>query len=776
MLFLHRNKNMKNLKLRTVITASVLLINTLCISLLYLIANSSLTASMKSSELDNLNSTLKAETKIIEEYVYHQEYLLTAFSKAPEVIEFLKNPEDENKRLAAQKCTEEYYSSLDNWEGLYIGEWNTHVIAHSNTDYVGMITRTGEPLKALQNAMSEKNGLYNAGIIISPASQKLILSLYCPVFDYDGETIIGYVGGGPFADSLEKLLAYVESETATYYMINSVSKMYIFAQEDELMATEIKDELLLSIISDAIANDDKTDGKKEYVDEIEGKSIAVYQNIPQYGWVLVSCNSEKNIYADVNTNMRILLVICILSNLIIGVLSWIIIRLSTKPLKFAAASISQLKEMNLDKDHKLDKYINTKSEIGQISTAIDSLYDSIKDMLEAEKEKQAAIAANESKSLFFASMSHEIRTPINVIIGMNDMILRENKDEAIEEYSSHIKSSSQMLLGIVNDILDFSKIEAGKFQIVENEYSLSSLLNDEILMISAYIREKNIKLNLNIDEKLPSVLKGDDIRIKQILNNLLSNAAKYTDRGIISFSAKEINDESGFSLLFTITDTGIGIKKEDLPNIFERFKRLDVKTNHGIEGTGLGLSITKQLIDAMNGEINIKSIYGKGSSFTVRIPQTIVDETPIGKLNADSNTANKTGGNSLYAPNASILVVDDYAINIRVVMGLLKQSGINVDFATSGIKCLEKTKTKKYDLILMDHMMPELDGIETLRLIRSDKENLNSETPAIALTANVVTGAEKTYKKEGFAAFLSKPIDANKLEEMLIGFLMQNNN
>ena len=769
---------MKNLKLRTILTAAILLINTLCISLLYIIANSSLTTSMKRSELDNLHSTLKAETKIIEEYVYHQEYLLNTFSKSPEVVEFLKNPDDENKRLAAQKCTEEYYSSLDNWEGLYIGEWNTHVIAHSDTAYVGMVTREGEPLKELQNAMTEKNGLYNAGIIVSPATHKLILSLYCPVFDYDGETIVGYVGGGPFADGLEKLLAYVESETATYYMINSVSEMYIFAQEDELMATEIKDDLLLSIISDARENTAKTNGEKEYIDEINGKSVAVYQNIPEYGWVLVSCNSERNIYAVVITNMRILLLICIVSNILIGILSWVIIRLSTKPLKYAAASISQLKEMNLDKDHKLDKYINSKSEIGQISTAIDSLYDSIKDMLEAEKEKQAAIAANESKSLFFASMSHEIRTPINVIIGMNDMILRENKDEAIEEYSCHIKSSSQMLLGIVNDILDFSKIEAGKFQIVENEYSLSALLNDEILMISAYIREKNIKLNLNIDENLPSVLKGDDIRIKQILNNLLSNAAKYTERGIISFSAKGVNDESDFSLLFTVTDTGIGIKEKDLPTIFERFKRLDVKVNHNIQGTGLGLNITKQLIDAMNGEISINSIYGKGSSFTVRIPQTVVDQMPIGKLEVDnkgSHGTTTTGGNSLYAPDASILVVDDYAVNIRVVMGLLKQSEINVDFATSGIKCLEKTKNKKYDLILMDHMMPELDGIETLHLIRRDEENLNYETPIIALTANVVTGAEETYKKEGFASFLSKPIAANKLEEKLISYLMPNN-
>ncbi len=767
---------MKNLKLRTVITAAVLLINTLCISLLYIIANSSLTTSMKRSELENLHSTLKAETKIIEEYVYHQEYLLSAFSKSPEVIDFLKNPDNEEKKQAAQKATEEYYSTLDNWEGLYIGEWNTHVIAHSNTDYVGMITREGEPLKALQDAMTKENGLYNAGIIVSPASHKLILSLYCPVFDYDGETIVGYVGGGPFADSIEKLLIYVENEKASNYMLNSVSKMYIFAQDDELMATEIKDDLFLSIITNTIRNEHKTEGTKEYVDEAEGKSIAVYRSIPEYGWVLVSCNSEKNIYADVNTNMKILLGICILSNLIIGVLSWLIIRLITKPLKYAAASISQLKEMNLDKDHKLDKYINTKSEIGQISTAIDSLYNSIKDMLEAEKEKQAAIAANESKSLFFASMSHEIRTPINVIMGMNDMILRETKDEAIEEYSSHIRSSSQMLLGIVNDILDFSKIEAGKFQIVETDYSLRALLNDEILMISAYIREKNIKLNLNIDENLPSVLKGDDIRIKQVLNNLLSNAAKYTDRGIISFTAKGVNDENGFSLLFTVTDTGIGIKKEDLPAIFERFKRLDVKENHGIEGTGLGLNITKQLVDAMNGEININSIYGKGSSFTVRIPQMVVDKTPVGKLNADSKSgseADANGGNSLYAPDASILVVDDYPMNIRVVMGLLKQSEINVDFATSGFMCLEKTRVKEYDLILMDHMMPELDGVETLRRIRSDKDNPNSETPAIALTANVVTGAEESYRNEGFAGFLSKPIDAKKLEEKLIGFLMQ---
>jgi len=367
---------MRNRKLSTVITVAITFVITVCITLLYIIANSTLMSMMKKSEMVNLHASLMAQTNIIEEYLTHQEDLLVAYSKSPEVIDFLKNPSNASAQKAAQAYTEEYYAELDNWEGLYIGEWNSHVIAHSNPQVVGITTREGDGLKALQNAMLEENGLYNAGIIVSPASQKLTLSLYCPVFDYDEKTIIGYVGGGPFADSLKVLLDTMENEGAAYSMINIDSGMYIFDHDETLMATQVEDEMLLSIMASVQSDGSNVSGNREYKDAKLGKSIAAYHYIAEHEWILVSCNSEDNIYADANTSMRILGIICIVIDLLIAFLAWVMIRVSTRPLKYVERSITQLKELNLEKQHRLDKYINCKSEIGKIATAIDSLYDS----------------------------------------------------------------------------------------------------------------------------------------------------------------------------------------------------------------------------------------------------------------------------------------------------------------------------------------------------------------------------------------------------------------
>ncbi len=766
---------MKNCRLSTKLTLAIFVVNTICISLLYLVASRSMTSSMKQSEMNNLHTALNAQTNMIEEYIYHQEDMLMAFSRASSVIDFLKDPENEEKRIAAQEHTEKYYARLQNWEGLYIGEWDTHVIAHSNPEVVGMYTREGESLELLQNEMLSRNGLYNAGIIVSPASQKLVLSLYYPVYDYDGHTIVGYVGGGPFAEELDALLSSIKSGDTSYYMVNADSDMYIFAEDESLMATQIQDEILLSITAGYREGNKMWYGNMEYEDEKEGDSIAAYQYIPEYGWIVVSCNSEKNIYANVNRNMRILMIICICSDIFIGFLSFVFIRLNTRPLKYIESAITQLKQLKLDKDPNLEQYINSKSEVGQIATAIDSLYDSIGDMLDAEKEKQIAIAASESKAKFLASMSHEIRTPINTVIGMNEMILRENKDEAIHEYAYNVKSASQMLLGLINDVLDISKIEAGKFQIAESEYKVASMINDAILAIKARIEEKALVLETDIDETLPSVLKGDDIRIKQILNNLLSNAVKYTPKGSITFSVKGEKDEKEFWLIIAVKDTGIGIKPQDIDRIYDSFMRLEIERNRYIEGTGLGLNITKQIVDNMNGTIDVVSEYGKGSCFTVRIPQQIVDGTPMGKVERTYGYdawKEETKGENLYAPDAHILAVDDNRMNLTVLKALLKRSAIKVDTAMSGTECLEMTKKQKYDLILMDHMMPEPDGIKTLHLLREDDSNPNQNTGSIVLTANSVEGMEEMYRQEGFLGCVFKPINVEKLEAILKQYLV----
>ena len=393
------------------------------------------------------------------------------------------------------------------------------------------------------------------------------------------------------------------------------------------------------------------------------------------------------------------------------------------------------------------------------------------DILNDEKKKRHVIKASESKEKFLANMSHEIRTPINTIIGMNEMILRENQKKEIQEYARNIQRASKMLLSLINDILDFSKMEAGKLELTETSYQLSSLLNDVIHVLEAKAEKKGLEVRLNIDEELPAVLKGDEIRLKQILTNLLTNAVKYTKVGKVTFSVQgEWSDGGDFSLKMSVADTGMGIKKEDIGKLFDSFTRLEEKKNRTIEGTGLGLNITKNLVEQMKGEIKVQSVYGKGSLFTVRVPQEVLSTEPVGDLQKayekeiSENTKYKE---SFRAPKVHILAVDDNEMNLAVVKGLLKGTGIQLDTALSGNECLSFCRKKKYDLILMDHMMPEPDGIETLHMLRAEEENPNRDTKVIALTANALAGVREEYVNEGFSDYLSKPIEIEKLEKLL---------
>jgi len=394
----------------------------------------------------------------------------------------------------------------------------------------------------------------------------------------------------------------------------------------------------------------------------------------------------------------------------------------------------------------------------------------LRDFWSVEKEKQVAIAAADSKAKFLANMSHEIRTPINVVIGMNEMILRENNDATINEYAGNIKSASQMLLALINDVLDFSKIDAGKLQIVEADYSLSSLLNDVILGADIRAKQKQLQLELDIDETMPSVLYGDEIRIKQVLNNILSNAVKYTEKGKVTFSAKGIYKDDKIVLVLAVKDTGIGISKEDMGHLFDSFQRFEMSKNRYIQGSGLGLNIAKQLIELMDGTIDVESEHGKGSCFTVTIPQIIVDSKAMGTPSHKEETATITK-TEFVAPDAKVLVVDDNRMNLAVIRALMKHTQVQLDMASSGIECLNMTKNKKYDLILMDHMMPEPDGIQTLHMLREDEDNVNQSTEVVVLTANAIEGMKEQYLQEGFADYLSKPIEIERLEEILVKYL-----
>ena len=388
---------------------------------------------------------------------------------------------------------------------------------------------------------------------------------------------------------------------------------------------------------------------------------------------------------------------------------------------------------------------------------------------EYEKAKDEAIRANEAKSLFLSNMSHEIRTPINAVLGMNEMILRECSDKQLLSYAANIQSSGKTLLFLINDILDMSKIESGKMEIVRVEYEPENLIMDLWNVIFLRAQEKGLDISFTLDETLPRIMFGDDVRIKQIVTNLLTNAVKYTPQGGIAMHvAYERRGEGQIALIISVKDTGMGIRKEDMGKLFESFQRLDEEKNRNIEGTGLGMNITMSLLKLMDGEMKVESEYGQGPEFTVTIPQRIVCDEPVGNFEAirkrrEQNLAQKQ--QTFEAPEASVLVVDDNSMNLTVFKSLLKRTKMRITTADSGSRCLELVQKERYHIIFMDHMMPEMDGIETLHEIRKLSDSPNIDTPVIVLTANALSGAREGYLKEGFADFLTKPIDGDLLEQ-----------
>lgn len=405
--------------------------------------------------------------------------------------------------------------------------------------------------------------------------------------------------------------------------------------------------------------------------------------------------------------------------------------------------------------------------------------------IQLQKEKNRADEASKAKSVFLANMSHEIRTPINAVLGMDTMILREAKDEQIRKYARDIQSAGRNLLSLVNDILDFTKIESGKMEPIFADYEFVQMIDDLENMIRPRMEMKGLEFEVNVDETISSRFYGDDFRITQILTNLLTNAVKYTPKGKVVMEVKKIGQgQNGLvdapvlteTLLFSIADTGIGIKEEDIDKLTDEFVRIDQTKNRNIEGTGLGINIVVSLLKMLGSKLDVKSTYGEGSVFSFYLEQQVTNSDPIGNIKdrIESTQIMEEYSVPFCAPEARLLIVDDNAMNRNVFLGLVRELQCVVDEAESGMRCLELVQENKYDLIFMDHMMPIMDGVETLHHMRELGDYLNADTPVVVLTANAVMGARKEYLKEGFVEYLTKPVNADSLEK-LIGHMIPEN-
>lgn len=432
---------------------------------------------------------------------------------------------------------------------------------------------------------------------------------------------------------------------------------------------------------------------------------------------------------------------------------------------------SPSEDLDREKSGVIDLNMNSKDEIEDIYNEIRSMQIRILDYLGDVKRKENA---NRAKDAFLANMSHEIRTPLNGILGMDEMIIKDTKESHIKKYALDIKSAGNTLLSLINDILDLSKIDSGNFEIISLDYSMASVLNDVINMTKPRADKKGLTYNFSVSPDIPSKLHGDEIRIRQVMLNIINNAIKYTKEGHVdvAISADIGTGPSDRMLKVQVTDSGIGIKDEDKEKLFKSFQRLDEEKNRNIEGTGLGLHITFRLVEMMGGHIEVESEYGKGSVFTLYIPQGVVDSTPLGDF---SEAVEKhmseitTDETTLYAPDARVLIVDDNEMNLEVMEGLLRDTKIKLDLAMSGMECIEKVKNNKYDCIFLDQMMPEMNGDATLAEMK--KQDILKDTPIIALTADAIVGARESYIAMGFTDYLSKPVKYDIMEQELKKYL-----
>ena len=611
--------------------------------------------------------------------------------------------------------------------------------------------------------------------------QKMI-SYSVPI--YKGGNFLGVVGVHISLAIIEDMVNSLELEDSRGLLINEDHNLIHLNTRYELTKA-VERSAELSVILEQFQNNNNHRLQRFLW---EGRNyFGIYTNL-ENGMAYITAVSQnellKPLYGQLISLLIAFIIVCILTTvLIIFSLQKIII-----PIRIVTKTTNRLArgELYIDIPYESNNEIGTlANNIRLMTTQLKEYIEYISEQTKKEREaKEAALtesqinaAASQAKSAFLANMSHEIRTPINAVLGMNEMILRESENKTILGYATNIKIAGSNLLSIVNDVLDFSKIEAGKMELLPDNYEVSSLIIDLVNMTRERAQNKGLNYELNISPDLPKTLFGDSIRIKQCILNLLTNAIKYTKEGSITFTIKSFKkDDENIFVTVRVTDTGCGIKKEDMEKLFAPFERIEEEKNRTIEGSGLGISIVRRLLDLMGSRLEVISSYGKGSEFSFTITQKVVDWTAIGGLNeayAESVEQMANYKEKLYAPRARLLFVDDTAMNLDVIKGLLKNTGMTIDTVLSGKEALEAVKKNKYDILFIDHRMPEMDGIQTLHAMKNLDNNICINSPCIALTANAISGVKKMYLSEGFDDYLSKPVNPAKLEEMISHYLPQ---
>ena len=555
---------MKNRKMSTVITVTISLVMAACLLLLFLVSNRNMRSSMQESAMDNMSTSLAAKSEIVEQYVDQAEKLLISFSKAPVVAEFLKNPGNAALEQKAQAYTESYFAGLEGWEGIYISEWNTHVVTHSNTSAVGMVMREGDSLKNLQESIKAAGDVYNTGMLISPASKRMVLSLYVPVYDSDGSTILGMVGGAQLAETLQSVLEglHVEGmENAKNYMINTEKEVHIFNEDASLMAAPIEDEMLLSVINAIRSNSAEGTGSLEYVDENGVKSVAMYRAIPERNWAVVVSDSKDEIFAKADASRNAFGLICICVYAVIPILCYLAVSLCVKPLKVVEKAVVRLQKLELEAPEELKKYIGAGSEAGQIATAMDSLYETFRKIVSTLRECTATLndstdkmnhashmliegmgdnsATTEELAASITTTNSAIEQVVNEILTISELVEKvEEKVKAGDQKSENLLEAAQSMRVMADTTLTGTgeRIEKNRKHVEDAMVNLKSLtrINEMAKQILDIANQTNL---LSLNASIEAARAGENGRgfavVAQEIGNLASNS---------SATAKEIQD------------------------------------------------------------------------------------------------------------------------------------------------------------------------------------------------------------------------------------------